>query len=382
MLEAAAALEAVPAPLPDSFNFPGMDLAEIPINPEDHKFEEEGDALGWIVFAAFPALFPGAKAKFRNADEFSSKFEYTMEEPTPEQPIEIALFSDFGTGRYHSRYIAKQFRTRAMPYAIHLGDVYYAGRQSEFADYFSAPLSPILDRTELFLLNSNHEMFSGARWYFDFIDTKRQSHSSQRQEGSYFSLVSDRFQIVGIDTAYHKNHRFPKAELQEWLRAKLNAGRAAGRINILLSADHPYRYGENAFTKLFATDLFDLSMNGLIDLWFWGNTHYCGLFDRSVTARFIGSCLGHGGYPYPRKKKGEFSVVPIRFFESRARFPEFTKIRQDMGNNGYCLMSLHADGAITLRYFDWMTKLRCTAELKRPDATGLLTVTALEEHTD
>jgi hypothetical protein len=50
MLEAGAALETLAAPLPDSFDFPGMDLAEIPINPDDHKFEQAGDALGWIVF--------------------------------------------------------------------------------------------------------------------------------------------------------------------------------------------------------------------------------------------------------------------------------------------------------------------------------------------
>jgi hypothetical protein len=45
-------------------------------------------------------------------------------------------------------------------------------------------------------------------------------------------------------------------------------------------------------------------------------------------------------------------------------------------------MSLHADGAITLRYFDWMSKLRCTAQLRRPDATGVLAISSLTEHTD
>jgi hypothetical protein len=380
VLSARAVLEALPGGLPDDFTFPGMDLAEIPINPDDHKFETVGDALGWVAFGAFPALFPAPKARFRNAQDFGSKFEYQLPEPSAQHPLEIAVFSDFGTGRYHSRYIAKQLKERALPVALHLGDVYYAGRQSEFAEFFEAPLMPILPKTELFMLNSNHEMFSGGRWYFDFMDRKRLQDANQRQEGSYFALLTERFVIAGIDTAYHRHGRFPKQDLQEWLRAVLSAGRAAGRTNILLSADHPYEYGEPDFTDLLVRDLSDVSMNGLVDLWFWGNTHYCGLFEPSVTARFTGCCVGHGGFPYTRKRKGEFSVAPVQFLESRARFPEATRVRQDVGNNGYCLMSLHQDGRITLRYLDWMSKLRCTAELGRADNASPLTVTSAVEH--
>jgi hypothetical protein len=50
MLEAAATLARAPAPLPDCFDFPGMDLDEIPINPDDHKFEYLVVDLCWIVF--------------------------------------------------------------------------------------------------------------------------------------------------------------------------------------------------------------------------------------------------------------------------------------------------------------------------------------------
>jgi hypothetical protein len=232
------------------------------------------------------------------------------------------------------------------------------------------------------MLNSNHEMYSGGRWYFDFMDRKRAAHPNQHQEGSYFALVSERFQILGIDTAYHRRGRFPKQDLQAWLRTRLSQGRAAGRTNILLSADHPYEYGQNAFTRLFASDLHDIAINGLVDLWFWGNTHYCSLFGRSTTARFVGSCVGHGGFPYTRKRKGEFSVVPVHFLESRARFPDATRLRPDMGNNGYCRMSLHADGSITLRYLDWMSKTRCTATLQPTGPGGALEIASAVEHSD
>jgi hypothetical protein len=381
VLEAHAALRAAPAALPAGFGFPGMDLVNIPIDPENRRFESVGDLAAWIAFGAFPALFRGTKEPFPDHRAAESRFEYRLQEPSPGHPLEIAIFADFGTGLYHSRYIAKQFQTRAVPYAIHLGDVYYAGRRPEFSDYFEAPLAPIFDSTELFMLNSNHEMFSGGRWYFELLRRKRSLHAIQKQEGSYFSLANERVQIVGIDTAYHKLGRFPKAGLQEWLRARLNEGRSAGRINILLSADHPYEYGKNEFTKLFAEDLGDLTRNGLIDLWFWGNTHYCALFEPTVTARFIGSCVGHGGFPYTTKRKGRFSVAPVRFIETRPRFPEWTRLRPDMGNNGYCLMKVHADGGLTLEYIDWMSNPRCTAQLHRDRAGGPLVIGDVVEHT-
>ena len=209
--------------------------------------------------------------------------------------LEIALFSDFGTGLYHSRYIAKQLVEGRFPYAIHVGDVYYSGRKSEFRKYMTRPLSPLFGATELFLLNSNHEMYSGGKPYFRFLDDKRAAHSDrQKQEGSYFCLRSKRFQILGIDTAYHEDGRFRDPNLLEWLDEKLREGRSNGQTNILLSANHPYEYGKVEFSKLFRDDLGDL-IGDRVDLWFWGNTHYCALFDRGPRIPFHGSCIGHGG---------------------------------------------------------------------------------------
>ncbi|MEK7405391.1 MAG: metallophosphoesterase [Acidobacteriota bacterium] len=369
-LEVAA--EAARAELPPGFTFPGMDLDRIPIDPDNHQFEDLGDLPGWIIFAGGTILFGPDKAPFRFHDSGpdGSGFRYRLEDPTTSQAVEVALFGDFGTGLYHSRYIARQFEEQKFNYAIHLGDVYYAGRESEFREQFNKPLTPILGDTRLFMLNSNHEMFSGGKWYFDFIDKKRTAlPARQEQEGSYFSLVSSRFQIVGIDTDYHKNGRFKEDRLREWLHQQLTDARANGRVAILLSANQPYEYGDDDLTKLFDKDLRDLAP--FIDIWFWGNTHYCGLFDRTAGTPFIGSCVGHGGFPYKRLRPGKTSPAPLLFLETRARFPQSTNLRQDMGNNGYCRMSLHADGKITLRYADWMSNIRSTAVLDRDPAGGL-----------
>jgi hypothetical protein len=368
-------------PLPPDFSFDGMDLNEIPIKPGDTKFETVADAIGWALFAGPFVLTHGSRDKFRwhsSPSHVTSRFSYPLAEPSAAAPLEIALFSDFGTWRYYSRYIAKRLRTRKFPYAIHLGDVYYAGRRSEFEKYFEAPLDPILADTTLFALNSNHEMYSAGIPYYEFMDKRRAKHpSKQLQEGSYFCLRSEKFQVVGIDTAYFDRGRYNELELLDWLTNILREGRNAGRANILLSADQPYGYGSSDQAKLLSQDLAHLVKDEqLIDLWFWGNTHYCALFDKAPTSPFVGSCIGHAGYPYDRQSVGKSTPAPLLFLETSSRFPKWTKLRQDRGNNGYCIMSLKSDGSVGLQYEDWMAQRRCEASLTRT-ATGKLQVSSV-----
>lgn len=365
-IEAARTHARAASVLPPGFTFEGIDLDEIPIDLGDTKFETGADALGWVIFAGPFALTKGNKDDFRRHTS-DSDFIYDLEEPTPGSPLEIALFSDFGNGRYHARYIAKQLRAKKFPYAIHLGDVYYAGRRSEFKEFFEDLLDPMLGDTSLFALNSNHEMYSGGIPYFEYIDKRARLHpEKQRQQSSYFCLRNSRFQIVGIDTAFFDHGRFKDEGLQQWLRAALSDGRSEGRINILLSADQPYRYGEVKITSLLSKDLAEIVLEDrLVDLWFWGNNHYCALFDRSSTLPFIGSCIGHAGYPYDIERAGKNMPAPLVFLEERARFPKATGLRQDRGNNGYCVLVLKADGSLDLKYIDWMSNLRCKAMLNR-----------------
>ncbi|WP_437759622.1 metallophosphoesterase family protein [Sorangium sp. So ce1389] len=371
--------------LPPEFEFPGMNLDEIPIDPGNTKFETAKDAARWVLFAG-PWLVQqtlAKKAPFRWDQQHTSRFVYELPSPTQGSPLEIALVSDFGTGLYASAYIAKQFRTRARPfgYVIHLGDVYYAGRQSEFATNFVPFLNPILGRSRVFTLNANHEMYSLGKPYFDYIDERRRASAIQQQEGSYFCLRSDWCQIIGIDTAYFGHGRHREDALRHWLGRTLREGRQAGRINILLSSDHPYNYGSLDLTALLDQDLRQIVLSEkLVDLWFWGNEHFCALFDRTDALPFIGSCIGHGGYPYTRKKYGAPSPAEVRFLETAGRFPEWTKLRPDRGNNGYCALSLRADRTIELRYIDWMSHERCIAVLAPGGGGERLKIASVEAY--
>ena len=111
-LEAAATIEDSSSGLPDNFQFPGIDLEEIPIHPRSRKFESR-DIFRWILFAGGAILIDSEKVDFRRSSDFPSRFEYRLENPGVDDPLEIALFSDFGTGLYHSRYIPNSWCRRA-----------------------------------------------------------------------------------------------------------------------------------------------------------------------------------------------------------------------------------------------------------------------------
>jgi hypothetical protein len=371
LLDAEHAVDFATTTLPPDFGFDGYDPNEIPIDASSRKFEEVGDLLGWMINSGRYALgySPGPKRDFRwhDAPAHASRFLYPLRRP-PAGDLRIALVSDFGTGLYTSRYIAKQLLLAQYDYAIHLGDVYYSGREAEFAEYFRKELDPLLGFTRLFTMNGNHEMFSVAKPYFRYLDARRDHPSGlQEQEGSYFCLRGDRVQIIAIDTDYFGPSRFRDPSLLKWLEHHLEAGRAARLTNILLSGDEPYDYGSSGTTKLLG-DLRSLVVGrSLVDLWFWGNTHYCALFEPTAALPFIGSCIGHGGFPYGTQRPSRPSAAPVAFLETGARFPAWTRVRQDRGNNGFCEMTVQDDGGLVLRYIDWMKNDRCRVVLDRRD---------------
>jgi hypothetical protein len=131
---------------------------------------------------------------------------------------------------------------------------------------------------------------------------------------------------------------------------------------VLLTGDEPYTYGKQRLTKLLTDDL--AWAKDSIDLWFWGNTHYCAFFGSGGDLPFLGSCIGHGGFPYKREAAGRESAAPVLWLETEARFPAWTGVRQDRGNNGYCTLDWDA-GAVRIEYRDWMARERCPVTLAR-----------------
>lgn len=281
-------------------------------------------------------------------------------------PIDIALFADFGTGYYHSWAIAEQIAAWAFPYAFHLGDVYYAGRQDEFDERFEAPLLQVVDKTRLFGLAENHELYFGGAHYLEYFKRLREAGNTD-QEGSYFCVRFPDHQVIGIDVNWQGRQRFTDGELQKWLRARL--AEAGHRTNILLSGSAPFDYGDHDARKLLE-DVRPLIADGSIGLWFWGDDHYCALFDRKDDeVPFFGSCIGHAGYPGPRQTESlaSYKTFPL-WFEDEPRFPRWTEMRQDMVNNGWCHARLQPGGGVDLVYVDWLSCKRAAISFTRHGA--------------
>lgn len=369
--------------LPPDFRFPLM-TSEIPIDPARTRFEPVADLRGWLLFTG-KAWLRGATvpaAPFRRHDDarYSSRFRYALREPAPGRPVEVALFSNFGTGEYPARYVARQLLMRGerLEYAVHLGGVYYAGRQGEFDAHVAEPLESLLPVTALMTLNASAEMRSGGSPYFRYLDERRgAARARQVQEGSYFCLASERFQLIGLDTAYFEPGRHREAALLGWLESVLKEGRQRGAVNLLMSHGAPYRYGDARTTELLE-DLRALVVEqSLVDVWLWGSTPHGALFDRGPELPFLGASLGHGGLPVRRAEPGGASPAPVRFLESRPRFPEWTGVRPELGNNGYCSLLLQDDGTVALQFLDWMGNERCAATLAR-EGHGPLVIQRLD----
>jgi len=197
-------------PLPhDPKPFPHY-VKSIRIYPDQFKFETKKDLLRWILIGGGNRLSGIYRkiAKFIFHDEKKSYKDFVYKLKGSNGSAKVALFSDWGTGYYHSEYIVKHIKNLQPGQAIHLGDVYYDGTNRFFKENFTPFLSKhILPNMPFYALNANHEMAVGGQPYFDFIKMKHEKgkngeYCKQPQQGSYFSLENDHFQIIGIDTAY------------------------------------------------------------------------------------------------------------------------------------------------------------------------------------
>lgn len=381
-LESIRVLAAAKPQLPDDWVEKNIDPRyrddSIEIDPYDYRFEDDsvGGIWGWAIYNLGKALVPDKREEFRWHDDArwgADRFTYKMSGIEPDKSLRVALFSDYANGLAHARYIARQMVVDENPYAIHLGDIYYTGEYKECAQYFQRPLLDLLraKKTELFLLADNHERYSGFDGYFWLLD-QHHKLGPHRQRGSYFCLANDKFQFVAPDSIYHRRGRIDD-KIIAWADKRLRAGREQGKVNILLTSYEPYHHGKKRRNKILKRDLWGLLDDDLVDLWFWGNVHYGALWDRSAKTPFIGSCIGHAGYPYKRKKHDDDQPSRQRWLETGSRYPG-TEVRKDRGNNGYCLLDLHHDQSVTLRYMDWRGHQRASFALARRGGEAYLSL--------
>ena len=308
--------------------------------------------------------------------------------------IEVALFSDAGNGLHPALSIMDQVARSNLPYAFYLGDVYYRGAQQEVSEFFERPLRPMFDRTELFMLAGNHEMYSKGEWFQELVARKAKDHPGrQRQRAEMFRLRGPGFQIIGIDTMFvgwNAGRVRLKDYADEEVLKLLNTWLAErpDDLIVLMTTNEPWDLGSKSTTPLYES--LRRTISGRVDLWFWGNVHYAALYEAwpfadagSPTRGVVGSCIGHGGYPfYTKRSIGALpDGVSCRWLETKSRFWPDESIRPELGANGWCKMKLTRSGEgwqVKLTYLDWTGRERLRVDLVRDKGKGVH-LTSVEE---
>ena len=222
--------------------------------------------------------------------------------------VQIGLAGDWGTGEWRtasnpapSTDVASHMAFLRPHVTIHLGDVYYAGtgdqEQHELVNLW--PKGSIGS----FALNSNHEMYSGAKPYFKAIG----GPPFELQNGcSYFALENSNWVIVGLDSAYFA----PEKGL--YMDGSLGPGPAGGITQeafvqeqvakgkrIIVLTHHNGLSDDGSQTMdLWAQVLNAFPAGGGPEYWYWGHKHMAAVYKSQESNRVLCRCCGHGALPW------------------------------------------------------------------------------------
>jgi Calcineurin-like phosphoesterase len=224
--------------------------------------------------------------------------------------VQIAIAGDWGTGNWRtmpnpgaSTRVGQQIARLNADITVHLGDVYYAGTSDEEQHLLTLLWPP--GKAGSFTLNSNHEMYSGAKPYFAAIVNP----PFNLQGGcSYFALENQKWVIVGLDSSYYS----PDASLYmngllypagapndqiDFLANKAQDAQANGKRLILLSHHNGLNDTGTATNALFDQVAAVLPAGGPV-YWYYGHEHLAAVYMPQGTAGLLCRCCGHGALPW------------------------------------------------------------------------------------
>jgi hypothetical protein len=219
----------------------------------------------------------------------------------------LAIVGDWGTGEEVAINLLQQIASLRPDVLIHLGDVYYAGTQSEAQSNFLDICRQLLgSKIPVYSMCGNHDMYAGGGGYYWLVD-------QLQQQASYFCLQNANWQFLAMDTGHNDNDPVTIATNMtslvsqgNWSEANWHVNKihqAAGRKTVLLSHHQlfsPFASVGNANGKASAYNpsLYANFQSVLADitLWFWGHEHTLALYDPYMGLQ-RGRCLGASAVP-------------------------------------------------------------------------------------
>ena len=225
----------------------------------------------------------------------------------PDQ-VSIAMAGDWGTGNWGtmanpaaSTKIGKLIAAQNADYTIHLGDVYYAGTSGEETNNL-LKLWP-KGSSGSFTLNSNHEMYSGAKPYF--TEVLGNSLFQLQAPYSFFALENSNWVIVGLDSAYYGDEdalysdgALDAAAQIPFLQAQAQKGK---KVIVLTHHNGLLENGSIAAPGTAQVKLWNGVMQAFQgspppSYWYWGHVH-AGVAYNPVNG-ILCRCAGHSALPW------------------------------------------------------------------------------------
>lgn len=220
----------------------------------------------------------------------------------------VYVIGDWGSGVARAKKITDRIRSMMLEettreqHVIHLGDVYYSGWPEEYDEHFLTNW-PVRSGEERrygsWCLNANHDMFSGGQAYFEYL--LRDARFLAQQGSSYFSLATNSWQILGLDSAWTEGS-LAGGQL-EWVADMQK--KAPNKKLMLMTHHQPFSaFGEKSYPDLQA-----LLARNRVTAWYWGHEHRFALY-RSRPDLKYGRLLGHSGVPV-------WQNAPWKFWNSK-----------------------------------------------------------------
>jgi hypothetical protein len=277
--------------------------------------------------------------------------------------VKIAIIGDWGTGDWKdggldcpALEVINEVKSLTPDYTIHLGDVYYAGTAG-FFDSDEEVNNFVNDWVSgsqgSFMLNSNHEMYSGAQGFFG--KGLKAAPFALQQNTSYFALQSDKWIIIALDTAYYdKSSLFMNGALTDDNQINfIKSLNTTGKKVIVITHHNPTNVAGTQTAPLPLWDQLVSALGRPPDFWYWGHVHNGIVYSdqsfpgqKGVKAR----CAGHGAIPfgvaYGLQNADGTSIPSVEYFAHELLSSAYEKINTQQANRvlcGFAMLTLGPD---------------------------------------
>lgn len=331
-----------------------------------------GEAEGWGDFGSWdPKFVTGFLKALAEHLDARIAFQLPASPPRPcklDDDARVVLVGDWGTGGAIADEVAERIHDELVgagdrqTHVVHLGDVYYAGTRWEAEHRFLPhwPVRPDEARHHhSWCLNANHDMYAAGEGLFDVILADPRFGKQLTEDGqasSQFHLLGDRWQILGLDSAWKltgygiddlKGHAgYFGIQQRDWL-ADVAGSKSTSTV---LLTHHPPFTREHAGSDGVATagnlleqTSFVRGGSGLA-AWFWGHEHRCLTYGSREGVGYA-ACIGHGAIPSAARP----SLVEPPEWELTATWEEDDG--DEWRRSGFAVLDLAPEMA-TVRYID------------------------------